>query len=55
MIVSTKLIKLGGSKAVIIPNIWLDSQEKILGYELEQVDMELNGAIVIKPHEEEKE
>lgn len=46
-----KLVQLGDSKGVIIPKIWLDSVERVMGKNLTEIVMVIDGNIVIKPRE----
>ena len=44
-----KIIEVGGSKAVTLPKSWLDYFEKHEGVKIEQVAIEINGNLTIKP------
>lgn len=53
-----KLVKVGNSRAVIIPSAWLSYQEKILGKTIALVGLELNNTItisIIKKEEKKNE
>ena len=43
-----KIIKVGNSRAIVIPDDWLQYQEQILGNKITQVGMECNEVIIIK-------
>jgi len=44
-----KVIKIGSGKAVVLPKDWLDYWERRLGHEIREVEVEVNGHIVIRP------
>jgi len=44
-----KIIVVGGSKAVTIPKHWLEYYEKEFGKPIENVAVEVNGILKIKP------
>jgi len=50
-----KLIKVGNSRAVVIPPDWLKFYEQKTGIPIEEVLMELNGEITIYVRSEDKE
>lgn len=54
IVLKRKIIAAGNSRAVIIPSEWLDYHENKLGHKIEDVTIELNDSLVIKPDEEVK-
>lgn len=48
MLLQRKIIKVGHSRAVVIPASWLNYHEKIDGGPITTVSMEVNGKITIK-------
>lgn len=44
-----KIIRVGNSKAVVIPSEWLEFYKKQFGKDLEEVGMEVNNVITISP------
>lgn len=47
MLLRKKLIKVGNSRAIIIPNIWLESHENKSGKEVVEVELLVNSDITI--------
>ena len=45
-----KLIKVGNSRAVVIPPSWIELHEKKTGQILEEVMMEVDGVITLRPY-----
>lgn len=50
-----KLIKLGNSRAVILPSDWLKYHELETGQEVQVILMEVNNVITITPKPEKEE
>jgi antitoxin component of MazEF toxin-antitoxin module len=44
-----KIIHVGTSRAVTIPKTWLDYYEKENGQKIEEVAIEVNGKLTIRP------
>ena len=44
-----RLIKLGNSKVVVLPASWLRYLEGKIGRKVEEVTLEANGEIIIRP------
>jgi antitoxin component of MazEF toxin-antitoxin module len=49
-----KLIKVGDSRVVSIPRDWLNYYKKTTGKEIEEVLLEVNGEIKVKPYIENR-
>lgn len=49
-----KLIKVGDSKGITIPAKWLEYQEKKSGFRIDQILLEINGELKIKPYIEKE-
>jgi len=44
-----KIVGVGASRAVVLPNSWLEFHEAQLGAKLNEVTLEVNGELKIRP------
>jgi len=58
MMLTRKVVKIGGGRYIAIPPAWLEYHEKKSGKPVEELLMELNNSITLRvegvPHEESK-
>ena len=45
-----RIIKIGNSRAMVLPASWLEFYERKTGAPITQIEIEVNDAMIVRPH-----